>query len=134
MTLNTMEKIKNKNVQTLNWMGRTLNRFDDTRDIIDTSGDEMENFRKPIVGFGHPELMHSVKKKKYHTDDHAVHHFHTAHAHLHTGNHQEASKSLKIFVETQLEKVKAKRLNIAAKEKFIIKIVFQVQRDNDRSV
>ena len=107
MTLNTMEKIKNKNVQTLNWMGRTLNRFDDTRDIIDTSGDEMENFRKPIVGFGHPELMHSVKKKKYHTDDHAVHHFHTAHAHLHTGNHQEASKSLKIGLGIALNKLES---------------------------
>eukprot|EP00943_MAST-04B_sp_MAST-4B-sp1_P004753 g4753.t1 len=103
MTIDTIEKIKHKNVKTINWMDRTLNLLNPTKRKIDASGESIEMLNNQIDGFGHPELIHTIKRTTFHTHEHGIPHFHDAHAHLHNGNHEEASNALKIGLGITME-------------------------------
>jgi tetratricopeptide (TPR) repeat protein len=103
MTIDTIEKIKYKNVKAINWMDQTLNRLNPIKRTIDTSHESMQVLKNHIDGFGHPELIHTIKRTPFHTHEHAIPHFHDAHTHLHKGNQEEASNALKIGLGIAME-------------------------------
>ena len=89
----------------MKWVGSSLIELGNRNIVSEMSDGETFISNAENVKFGHPDLAHIVKKRKYHCEEHGAYHYFVALKKFVDRNFDDAGNSLKIGLGIALEQL-----------------------------